>query len=130
MEAADINLRDESGGWLPASRRQGVQVVGGGHRGQARQHVAKVGQGVDVTTGTRSDDRVDDGRAVAGLRVADDVPRHAVSSGFDHDRSGEHHVAGDGVVRSVTLGGLSKPGRHTHCAFLNNSNWPASVARG
>jgi hypothetical protein len=41
------------------------------------------------------------------------VPRRAVSSGFDHDESGGHHVEGGGVVGSVTWGGSCRRGGAT-----------------
>jgi hypothetical protein len=45
--------------------------------------------------------------------LATSVPRRAVSSGFDHDKSGEHHVEGGGVVGSVTWGGSCRRGGAT-----------------
>ena len=38
-------------------------------------------------------------------RLLKSVPRRAVSSGFGHDKCGEHHIEGGGVVGSVTVGG-------------------------
>jgi hypothetical protein len=66
------NLRNDCGDRLPASGRQSVQIVAGGHRGQSSQDIAKVSQGVDVVAGARGDDRVDDRGALARLGMADE----------------------------------------------------------
>src|SRR5271165_1332766 len=59
---------------LPVDRQQGVEVVLGGHSGQAAEDVAEVGHGVDAVALTGDDDRVDDRRALAGVGVADKQP--------------------------------------------------------
>ena len=45
-----------------------------GRRGQPGEHVAQIGKGIETAAPTAFDDGVDDGAALAGLRVAEEEP--------------------------------------------------------
>jgi hypothetical protein len=55
-------------------RREGVEVVPGGHGGEPAQDIAQVDQRIDLSPLAGDDDRVDDRGALAGVGVADEEP--------------------------------------------------------
>ena len=57
---------------FPVGRRQRIQVVLIGHRGEPGEDVAQIGERIFAVPLTRDDDRVDDRRALAGVGVADE----------------------------------------------------------
>jgi len=59
---------------LPVDGQQGVEVVLGGHAGQAAEDVAEVSHGVDASAPAGHHNRVDDGRALAGIGMAHEEP--------------------------------------------------------
>jgi hypothetical protein len=61
-------------GRLPAVRRELAQVVLVGHAGQPGQEVAQVGERVFAVALAGDDQRVEDGRALAGVGMPDKQP--------------------------------------------------------
>ena len=58
----------------PLRRQERSQVLLGGHRRQPREHIPEISQRIDAMTAAGDDDRVDDGRAFAGIGVPDEEP--------------------------------------------------------
>lgn len=54
--------------------QQRTQIVGRGHSGQATEHVAQIVVRIVTLVLTGDDQRVDDGGAIAGVRMADEEP--------------------------------------------------------
>ena len=59
---------------MPVYRQQWREIVLVAHRGEAGEHVFHVGVRVFAVALTGDDDRVDDGRSLAGIGVADEEP--------------------------------------------------------
>jgi hypothetical protein len=59
---------------FPLRWQERPKVVLVGHRRQPVEHIPEVRQGIDAMTPAGDDDRVDDGRAFAGIGVTDEEP--------------------------------------------------------
>jgi hypothetical protein len=60
--------------WLPVEWGQGVQVEAVGQRRQPGKDIAQVGLAILCVALAGDDDRVNDGGALTGVRVADKQP--------------------------------------------------------
>ena len=60
--------------WSPPGRGERGEVILIAHRRQAREQVAHVGQRIDAAPLAGDHDRVDDGRTLAGVGMADEEP--------------------------------------------------------
>ena len=67
---------------FPVCRGQGVEVVTGRHRWEPGKDVAKVSERIDAAALAGYDDRVDDRRALASVRVSDKQPIFLVMSSY------------------------------------------------
>ena len=66
--------RRVAGRWDPVARQEWLEVVTRGHLRKTRQDIAEVGQRILAVSLARDDQRVDDGRALAGVRMTDEEP--------------------------------------------------------
>lgn len=67
--------RELGRGWgLPRAGQKRTEIILGGHRGQAREHVLQIGVRIVAAALAAHDERVDDRRAVAGVGLANEEP--------------------------------------------------------
>ena len=61
-------------GWAPVRRQPRCEMVVIGHGRQTPEDIAQTEQRIDPVPAARADDEIDDGRALAGVRMTDEGP--------------------------------------------------------
>jgi hypothetical protein len=69
-----IGYQYDLGYRLPASWCEGIEVIPGGHGGQPAEDIAQVSERIDLSALAGDDNRLNDGRSLSGVGVANEEP--------------------------------------------------------